>query len=306
MTSFVVMMAAFNGMRFLESQLKSIVDQAPGDIRLLVSDDGSTDGTRVFLDGLADRWPKGPVAVIDGPRDGFAENYRHLILNSPEDGDLYAFSDQDDLWMPDKLSIAADWFGRIDNTVPGLFCSRTQIVDEQNRVIGLSPLFDTAPSFKNAIVQSIAGGNTMVLNRAARDLLVESCRRTGFVSHDWWSYLLVTGAGGKVCYWAEPQVRYRQHDGNLVGANASWKARMARLVLMAGGRFARWNEVNLKGLLACRDLLTDEARAIVTEFEALRRETMLVRMKRLARSGIHRQTTLGQLSLFAACAMNKL
>lgn len=306
MTSFVVLLAAFNGIEFLESQLKSIAEQAPDDIRLLISDDGSTDGTRAFVDGLDDCWAKGPVTIVDGPRKGFAENYRHLILHSPDDGDFYAFSDQDDLWLPDKLSSAADWLRGIDRSVPALFCSRTEIVDSQGNPIGLSPLFDTPPSFNNAIVQSLAGGNTMVFNRAARDLLVESCKRTGFVSHDWWSYLLVTGAGGQVHYSAEPYVRYRQHDGNLVGANASWRARMTRLLLMAGGRFTRWNEANLKGLLDCQDLLTEEARTIIVEFEAIRRGALPTRLALLARSGIHRQTFLGQLSLFAACAMNRI
>ena len=85
----------------------------------------------------------------------------------------------------------------------------------------MSPLFRRPPSFRNALVQSLAGGNTMVLNRPARDLVALASRRARFVSHDWWAYLLVTGAGGAVHYSAKPLVRYRQHAHNLVGANTS-------------------------------------------------------------------------------------
>ena len=108
-----------------------------------------------------------------------------------------------------------------DGSLPLLFCSRTLTITESGTPVGMSPLFRRTPSFRNALVQSLAGGNTMVLNRAARDIVALASRRARFVSHDWWAYLLVTGAGGVVHYSAKPLVRYRQHAQNLVGANTS-------------------------------------------------------------------------------------
>ncbi len=299
------MMATLNGAAFLDSQIESIRNQTAERINLLISDDGSTDGTRDYLKELRRKWPKGSVTVIDGPKRGFAENYRHLIRNSRDDADVYAFGDQDDLWEPDKLSEAADWLNG-QGRAPALYCSRTRIVDMSGHAVGLSPLFSSPPSFRNAIVQSIAGGNTMVFNRSARELLARTCERTGFVSHDWWAYLMVTGAGGPVRYSGIPRVRYRQHLSNLVGANSSWRARMTRLALMAGGRFARWNERNLEGLELCEEYLTEESRRLLAEFREIRTGGFPGRLVRLQRSGIHRQTRLGQISLYAACVLGRM
>ncbi len=137
--------------------------------------------------------------------------------------------------------------------------------------IGQSPLFRKAPGFRNALVQSIAGGNTMVMNRAAFAIVRQSAERTSFVSHDWWCYMLVTGAGGRVIYSAEPHIGYRQHAGNVVGTNAGIFAKLARIRGLFGGRFAGWNARNIEALLRCRDLLRDDVVATIEKFDEARR-----------------------------------
>lgn len=117
---------------------------------------------------------------------------------------------------------------------------------------------------------------------------------------------MVSGAGGKVHYSPTPHIRYRQHSSNLVGANTTWHARMTRLLLMAGGRFAKWNEQNLEALNLCEDMLSADARQTIAEFEMIRRDRFASRLARLSKSGIHRQTRLGQISLYAACALRKI
>jgi hypothetical protein len=152
-------------------------------------------------------------------------------------------------------------------------------------------------------VQSLAGGNTIVLNRAARDLMAIASRRARFVSHDWWAYMLVTGAAGAVHYSTEPLVRYRQHADNLVGANTSPMARLARLKLLLGGQFTDWSEVNLAGLDVNRDLLTPDAIAAMEFFARARKSNLLSAMKYLHKSGVYRQTQLGTLALWAAVVL---
>src|SRR5690606_17695974 len=112
---------------------------------------------------------------------------------------------------------------------PALYCTRTRTVSEEGSTVGLSPLFAKPPGFRNALVQSIAGANTMVMNRSAWRLVREASRRTSFISHDWWCYLIVAGAGGVVRYSPVARIGYRQHAKNLVGENNSWRARMSRL-----------------------------------------------------------------------------
>ena len=89
------------------------------------------------------------------------------MTNPAIDGDYFAFCDQDDLWDEDKLAEALDWLEKQPADTPALYCTRTRTVDERGSEIGLSPLFRRRPSFRNAIVQSIAGANTMVMNKAA-------------------------------------------------------------------------------------------------------------------------------------------
>ena len=146
----------------------------------------------------------------------------------------------------------------------------------------------------------------MVMNRAAHDLVAEASRRTDFVSHDWWCYMIVSGAGGNVYYCAQPRVGYRQHGGNLVGENNTWRARMSRLGFLMRGRFKEWNDRNLSGLAACADLLTDDARRTLELFIRSREGRLSARLLSLWRSGAYRQTILGEWGLYLACIVRRL
>jgi glycosyltransferase involved in cell wall biosynthesis len=301
-----IWLATRDGAAFLDQQLASLAAQTHPSIDIWASDDGSTDGTLDILAGWQSRWLKGAFKVSDGPRGGFAENFRALISNEAIEADFFACCDQDDLWEPHKLEVALAWMRSADGSRPLLFCSRTLTVSDTGTPIGMSPLFRRPPSFRNALVQSLAGGNTMVLNRAARDIVALASRRARFVSHDWWIYLLVTGAGGIVHYSPEPLVRYRQHPGNLVGANVSWQARLERARMLAGGRFAQWNEVNLAGLFQNRDLLTPDALAALELFDRARKGRLPAAIRDLRRSRVYRQTPQGTLALWAALAFGLL
>ena len=301
-----VLMAVRNGEPYIEEQLDSLARQKDVNVDLWVSDDGSSDATMAILERRATAWPLGTVRLVTGPRKGFAENFRSLLLRSEIEADHFAFCDQDDVWDADKLAHAVEWLETQPAGLPALYCSRTRIVSAEGEPLGLSPLFPRPPSFRNAIVQSIAGGNTMVMNRAARDVVAEACRRTSFVSHDWWCYLMVAGAGGSVFYCRDSRIGYRQHGANLVGQNSTWRARMSRIGFLFRGRFKDWNERNLAGLAACTDLLTDEARRIVAEFEAAREGRFPARILALRRSGVYRQTMLGEIGLYVACAIKRL
>jgi hypothetical protein len=117
---------------------------------------------------------------------------------------------------------------------------------------------------------------------------------------------LVSGAGGLVHYEKEPAVSYRQHNSNIIGANASWRARALRLIFMAGGRFVAWNERNIEALEKCRDLLEPDAVRLLEEFGMIRSGTVRRRLLLLRHSGIERQTALGQASLYLACLLKRI
>ncbi|MEW9806898.1 glycosyltransferase family 2 protein [Mesorhizobium sp. ZMM04-5] len=301
-----VLLATKNGAAFLDEQLRSLAGQTWPAIDVWASDDGSTDATVAILSQWRERWSRGAFTLLDGPRAGFAENFRFLLACDAGNADYVAFCDQDDLWEREKLSRAIGWMRSQDAAVPLLFCSRTYTVTERGDVVGMSPLFRRKPSFRNALVQSLAGGNTMVMNRPASRLLARAARRSPFVSHDWLAYQIVTGAGGVVRYCKEPLVRYRQHGGNVVGANTSMEARLARLKLLLDGRFKRWTDANLASLGCNRDLLTPDALAALDEFAEARQGNMLGAMARLRRSGVYRQTLQGTLGLWGAALFRLL
>jgi glycosyltransferase involved in cell wall biosynthesis len=301
-----ILLAVFNGEDFLASQLETLARQTVAKLDVWTSDDGSTDSSRDILKRFATDWTKGSFRILNGPRAGFAENFRSLMGNREIEADYVAFCDQDDLWDEDKLADAISWLEKQGDECPSLFCTRTRTITVEGKEAGFSPLFMKPPGFRNAIIQSVAGANTMVMNRAAWDLVREASRRTAFVSHDWWCYLVVTGAGGLVRYSPEARIGYRQHQGNLVGENNSWRARMSRLRHLMKGRFARWNEQNLAALSVCEDLLAPDARETMRLFAAARTGGLPQRISALLRAGLYRQTFFGQVGLYVACILKRL
>lgn len=298
-------MATRNGEPFLDQQLRSLAAQTYPRIDVHVSDDLSSDGTMRILSQWARRWTKGRFEVAAGPDLGFAENFRSLLADARIEADYVAFCDQDDIWEPTKLERAIAWLGG-DAGRPMLFCSRTRIIDAGGADTGHSSLLRRPPSFRNALVQSIAGGNTMVFNRAAHRLLARSSGRATYTFHDWWTYIVVTGAGGNVFYCPEPLVRYRQHPHNSVGANMTLNSRLTRLARLMTGQYARSTELNIQAIDLNRDILTPQALADFDNFRACREGGLARRVKHLRASGVYRQSLAGDLALYTAVITGRL
>jgi glycosyltransferase involved in cell wall biosynthesis len=300
-----ILMATYNGGRYLDEQLHSIVLQTHRNWVIVVSDDGSRDNTLEIIERCRHRVGGERVRLLKGPGGGFAANFLSLSSSSSIDADFFAFCDQDDIWRPRHLERALIWLQDIPAERPALHCGRTNLIGDDGVSFGASPIFDKPPTFHNALVQSLAGGNTMVFNAAARSLLRQAGPQT-IVSHDWWAYMLISGAGGQVCYTTEPSVDYRQHDGNLIGANTSWRDRQHRIKRMLSGHFKGWNELNLAALERCQALLTEPHRQVLRRFAEARQASLPKRCLGVVRSGVYRQTWLGNLGLAAATLLGKL
>ena len=299
-----VLLCTCNGSRYLEEQLDSIEAQDYQNIDVWVSDDGSKDDTNPILEQYRSS-KMGHFSIQLGPQQGFVANYLSLLRNSNIRADYFAYADQDDIWQPDKLSRAITKLEFVPDDVPALYCSRTCLIDENGQEIGFSPLFEKPPGFANALVQSIGGGNTMVMNKIARDLLCAAGDKC-VVSHDWWAYMLISGAGGTVFYDPNPTVCYRQHDNNQVGSNVGWQDRLLRLQMLLKGRFRNWNTVNTVALQQVRHLLTPENQYILDKFCTARNRWLVPRISGMICSGIYRQTIWGNLGLIAAIVLKKI
>lgn len=245
-----ILLATYNGAQFLTEQLDSIARQTHSAWTLTISDDGSTDNTLALVADFAARIAQ-PLTVLQGPRQkSSTRNFCHLIQNAPaaEASDLYAFCDQDDVWLDNKLERAVEWHVQQQSHAVRLYCSRTQFVDEQLKPIGLSPGIQRPPSFGNALVQNIASGNTMVMSH---DVLLaqKKVKPEHSVWHDWTTYLVGTALGGIVCFDDQPSLLYRQHGGNVIGANSGFKSQIKRLKPLFNGRFKQWTDANLAAVL---------------------------------------------------------
>ncbi len=300
-----VLLCTYNGENHLHQQLDSILNQSIDNINVLASDDGSSDNTLSILKKYKLSWTKGYFKILAGPQKGFAENFLSLTCNAKAHSDYFAFCDQDDIWDKNKLKKAHAFLNTKNNT-PSVYCSRTENIDESGKELKTtSPLFQKELSFSNALVQSIAGGNTMVFNNKALQLL-QAAGIQKVISHDWWTYLLITGAGGSIFYDPQPQVKYRQHNKNLIGANVSFLARTKRLKMLTQGVFRDWNTININALQNNRDHLTPASRELLDTFIAARQESLFKRLYLFHKSTVYRQTTFGNMALMVAVFLKKI
>lgn len=305
-TQVAILLSTYNGAEFLAEQLDSLIAQTHTHWSIHVSDDGSTDATMEILESYRTRLGNERMHIYEGPQRGFAANFLSLLHRGEIQASCFAFCDQDDHWTPQRLERGLAWIRSVPSDHPALFCSRTRLVDDLGSPIGLSPLFRRPPSFGNALVQCIAGGNTMLFNDVARDLLQQTPPDEQIVSHDWWTYLLVTGCGGTVAYEPLPTVDYRQHQQNLMGSNSGLQERAVRVRKMLNGTFRHWIDVNLNALTHFHDQLTPDNRTALELFEQARSSRFLGRLKLIRQSGVHRQSLVGTLGLTAAAILQRI
>ena len=305
-----VLLALYQGAEHLGAQLDSIAAQKGGPLPVLVSDDGSSDGGPALVARRAEaaraaREP--PLRLIEGPRRGAAANFLHLLRALGPEARHASLSDQDDLWLPNKTARALAALSTVPPGVPAVHCGRTWICDRAGRILRPCVLHPRPPSFRNALVQSLAGGNTMTLNRAAIDLLRAAAGEADeIVMHDWWIYQIVSGAGGRMIYDPEPLLLYRQHGANAIGENTTARALARRAAMVMGGRFREWSEINLRALGASRHRLTPESRALLDGFAAMRRAPPARRLRAHRALGLYRQTRVGDAALAAAVALGRI
>ena len=304
--SIAILLCTFNGARFLPAQLASYEAQDFTDWRLIASDDGSDDATVALLEDFQKKHGADRVEVRRGPRKGFVANFLSLICDPAIKSEYYALSDQDDVWHPQKLSRARQFLGNAAADEPVVYCSRTQLIDEQGKDIGLSTFYRKRPHFRNALVQSLASGNTMVFNEKMRWLLMQAGSDANAPSHDWLVYLAITAVGGKIIYDSVPTVSYRMHSGNVIGSNDSAGARMVRARLLWQGRFQKWADMNVTVLERIQGLMTDENRKTFELFRRSRKLSILPRAYGLMRSGVYRQSLLGNVGLALATLAGKI
>jgi glycosyltransferase involved in cell wall biosynthesis len=286
-------MPTYNGERFLTEQLDSILgQQGDFELHITVRDDGSTDGTRDILR----RYEKEHgITVIPGGRIGVNASIMELVNRADENAELYAFSDQDDVWYNFRLQEAVNAFRAHGKTAgkPLLWICREELADENLQTIGHLPHPKYPGDFHNAVIQNKAPGHTQVFNRALWALFKGYPPETIFV-YDWVVYLLAS-AFGELLYCPRPCGKYRQHGANAIGyspgGRSHFRRRLKRLFSGALGGIAGQQA---HFLARYKENLTADHRSILESF-VYNNKNLFLRLRFALTTRIKRDTVMESL-----------
>ncbi len=302
-----IVLGFYDGYKFISNQLQSIFDQTHKNFIIFVADDNSKDKFSLEKLNINEINKKKIRVVIRNKNIGYAQNFLNTLVSIDGYFDYYAFSDQDDIWHREKLEKAIKSLEVYPHNHANLYGSRTELIGESEGIkLGKSIEFKKSPSFQNALTQTIFGGNTMVFNRNAFDLICSSNINQKIIAHDWWCYQIISGAGGNIFYDKNIYLKYRQHTNNLIGSNVLLKDKWLRFCKVANGYFKIQNDHNIKAIINNQNLLIKSNRKILNNFIKARNSCLLKRIYYFAKSGVYRQTLIGNILLFIGVIIKKV
>ncbi|MFK3798187.1 glycosyltransferase [Pseudomonas sp. NPDC088444] len=231
-----VLLAAYNGMAWIEEQLASILAQTGVNVDVYISVDPSSDGTEGWCAEFALHHKNVFLLPAAGPFKGAARNFFRLIRDVDLDGyDFISFSDQDDIWYPDKLARAVerlrtdDIDGYSSNVIAFWPNGRRMLVDKAQPQVQWDHLFEAAGPGCTYVLQP-------VLAAGFKQLIIDQWDKVQEVAlHDWFCYAFARSHGFKWFIDPVPGMDYRQHARNQVGVNAGLKSGFSRFRRLVDG-----------------------------------------------------------------------
>ena len=303
-----IVVAFYDGNKYIEEQLKSIISQTHKNIEIFIFDDNSKNPINKNLVNLNNKRNL-KISIIKRKNNiGYAKNFLYGIRDINKNFDYYGFCDQDDIWEKNKIEIALKSCEMNKNKKPKLYFSRTAYYNlDCSKEIGASRIHRKSPIFKNALVQNIAGGNTILINKKARDILCDSLISEVYTAHDWWTYQIITGAEGEIIYSKKKTLKYRQHNENIVGLNSSFKEKFKRLIYFFSGDYKKWCTINIKNLYLNKHFISSKNLETLNYFSrALKSRNILNKLKYFRKSGVYRQSKLENIILIIGLLLNKV
>ena len=213
-----ILMATFNGEKYLREQIDSILNQTYKNFRLLISDDGSTDATRDILKEYIAKDDR-IVVFLQKKNIGVVKNFEYLM--EKVEAEYFMFSDQDDIWHKDKIQKTLD---KMEECNYDLVYTDLQVVDENLNIIQKSYWklkgFDKKikyNDFNSLYLNNYITGCTMLVKSKWLNKILPLPHKSEYILHDYWVALIVSKFG-KMAYVSQPQIDYRQHIDNRVGS----------------------------------------------------------------------------------------
>ena len=207
-----ILMSTYNGEKYLKEQIHSIIKQEGVELELLVRDDGSKDSTIDIIKEFTNQYKN--IKFYQSKNLGAARSFMELLNKSDETYDYYAFADQDDVWMPNKIISAIKKLEEYKDK-PALYMSALEIVDEELNFIEIKKVEGNL-SFEGEMIKNFATGCTMVLNKNLADIIKEYNPKY-LIMHDSWITRVCYAIGGNVIIDENSYIKYRQHGNNVLG-----------------------------------------------------------------------------------------
>ena len=180
----LVMLSSYNGEKYIEQQIRSILAQRDVDVYLRIRDDGSVDDTKSIIKQLFAEFP-GRIELIEGENIGLNASFFALI-GTAEGFDYYAISDQDDYWLPEKLSVAIRSLEKENLDMPLLFASTSYLADDDLKPYGQTRRQVRPFTIYNTVIQNICPGHTQVMNNALLKFLQRDWETERIYVYDSW------------------------------------------------------------------------------------------------------------------------
>lgn len=212
-----ILMSTYNGQQFLAEQIRSIQEQTYTDWTLLVRDDGSSDKTKEILQEFAIQDSR--IRLIDLEEQnnlGVIKSFHRLLQY--EKADYYFFSDQDDVWLPDKLAVSLQEAQSYPTDQPLMVYMDLTVVNQDLQIMTESMIRSQSHHANTQLVQeltenTVTGGVAMI-NHSLASLWTKT---EDIIMHDWYLALLASALGTLV-FIDKPGELYRQHADNVLGA----------------------------------------------------------------------------------------
>lgn len=284
-----ILLATYNGEKYLKEQIESILKQSYENWRLLIFDDASVDGTCGIIKFYEEK-NKGKIKCFRSIKNSKTAKYSFSKLLSFSKAEYVCLADHDDVWEKDKLKDCLEFIKKIEidaKDAPILVHTDLFVVDENLNVIGESMMKRQhlklkEKSFRQLLVQNNITGCTILMNRR----LVEVCGKIpdGALMHDWWLGL-VACAFGKIGFLNKRTVYYRQHGNNLVGAKNFFSLKYIFSRIFNGQETKKSIEQTYSQceefLKTYSNVLNDEKRAILEKYLEIRDCKKLIKILKL-------------------------
>jgi glycosyltransferase involved in cell wall biosynthesis len=256
-----VFLSTYNGEKYLKEQIDSLLKQKNVHVSILVRDDGSQDSTKNILEEYQ---KEGKISYYQGNNLGYSKSFLDLV-NTKAQADFYAFCDQDDIWLPEKIITGIKKIEQAgdDESKPILYASALQRVDALLNPLAIQNFPNLRLTLGAEFIRHRLAGCTYIFNNALRNLL--QAADGGIASHDKMAAILCLACGGQIIFDESPHILFRRHESNTSSDGENIKNKIIKTLFQYFGKCSNTPQLAQFILTTYDGLIIPEARDLISE-----------------------------------------